>query len=220
MLKKEIIKHIFIFIVLFTIAPSLISAAPNNTDQIIVPTLPELQFEYENPLQVNSFTELIKNFLAKLQAIIAWLAIIMIVIGGIIYITSAGKTSQIELGKKIITFALIGFAIAVAAPSILKELVDLARSGQGATSSQFIDQATRIKVILLKILQFTISLIGVIAIIGFTVSGILFVTSAGDSNRATKARYGLIYSLIGVAVAGATLILIKQILILLGMQIN
>ncbi len=142
----------------------------------------------------------------------------MIVVGGIVYIASAGKTEQIELGKKIITFALIGFILAVAAPSILKEIVELARSGEGSNTSDVINQAKPFRVILLNILRWITNIFGLLAIISFFVSGFLFLFSAGETTRADNARKGLIYSIIGVAVAGGALIVIKQLLVIFGMQ--
>ena len=181
--------------------------------------LPTVSFDYQNPLEVNSFTALIGGFLSTLQGIIGWLAVIMIVVGGIVYITSAGRTSQLELGKKILTFALIGFALAVAAPSILKEIMNLASGGEGSTDNNVISQATDIKDILAGIMHWVISLVGVIAIIGFVVSGLNFIVAGGDTGRADKARKGLMYSIIGVVVAGMALLLLKQVLILLGMDV-
>ena len=182
-------------------------------------TLPYTQVNYANPLRVNSFTALIGGFLSTLQGIIGWLAVIMIVVGGVVYITSAGRSSQLELGKKIITFALLGFALAVATPSILKEIMNLASGGAGSQNNNVISQATDVRVILANILRWVISLVGVIATIGFVISGFNFILAGGDTSRADKARKGLMYSIIGVVVAGMALILIKQVLILLGMQV-
>jgi hypothetical protein len=181
-------------------------------------TLPYTQVTYQNPLRVNSFTELIGGFLARLQAIIGWLAVIMIVVGGVVYITSAGKSSQLELAKKIITFALIGFALAVAAPSILKEIVALTGNGQDH-GSQVIAQATPVREILLRILRWVISLVGVVATIGFVISGFMFIASGGDTGRAERARKGLFYSIIGVLVAGTALLVVRQVLVLLGINV-
>ncbi len=177
--------------------------------------LPALEVTYQNPLSVNSFTALIGNFLAKLQAIIGWLAVIMIVIGGLVYITSTGRSAQIELGKKIITYALIGFAIAVAAPSILKEIVELARSS-GSGGGDVIRNAKPIKAIIESALNFILVVFGIIATISFAISGILFILAGGDTGRGEKARKGLFYSIIGVVVAGVSLIIVKQVFALIG----
>ena len=114
---------------------------------------------------------------------------------------------------------MIGFAIAVAAPSILKEIMILAGNGQSSGSIGSIAQASGVKAILMRILSFVITIIGVIATIGFVVSGFNFIAAGGDTGRADKARQGLLYSIIGIVVAGGSLIIIRQILVLLGMQV-
>lgn len=212
--KKNIIKVIMLIIIFFGVGvfvPAVDAAEPI--------ALPNLEVTYQNPLRVNSFTALVTGFLTQVQAIVGWLAVIMIVVGGIVYIASAGRTSQLELGKKILTFALIGFALAVAAPSILKEIMNLANGGEGSTDNNVISQATDIKDILAGIMRWVISLVGVIAIIGFVISGFNFIVAGGDTGRADKARKGLMYSIIGVVVAGMALLLLKQVLILLGMDV-
>jgi len=182
---------------------------------------PILTVNYQSPLKVNSITGLLSGFLARLQAVVGWLAVIMLVVGGVVYITSAGRSSQIELGKKIITYALLGFALAVAAPSILKEIVNLAGLGEGQNGAggEIVSRATDLRVILLRVLRWILTLLGAIAMIGFMVSGINFILAGGDSGRADNARKGLMYSIIGVVVAGVSLIIVKEILVLLGMNI-
>ena len=217
-MKKNIIKNLgrILFIGLFCLGINIgiVMADEGDAGKI---TLTKLKVTYENPLSVGSFTELIGNFLVQVQATIGWLAVIMIVIGGIIYITSTGKNSQVELGKKILTFALLGFVIAVAAPSILKELADLASSGEGSSSSDVINQAHEFKQIAGDVLSFVITLIGVIATIGFVISGTLFVLAGGDTSRVEKAKKGLVFSIIGISIAGAALVIVQQILAFMGM---
>ena len=43
-------------------------------------------------------------------------------------------------------------------------------------------------------------LLGSIAVIGFVISGILYLTASGDEERMEKAKKGMIYSVIGVIV--------------------
>jgi len=217
-------KRLAIFFLLFFFINLLIT--PFTLAAVTINEHPSAQLEvtYPSPLgapgrAITSFTELIRHFLVGVQSIVGWLAVIMIVVGGLVYLTSAGRSSQIELGKKILTYALIGFALAVAAPSILKELVDLIGTGQGTGEANVVSRATPLTVILGRILRWVISLVGVIATIGFVISGFNFIAAVGDSGRAEKAKKGLMYSIIGVVVAGASLILLKQVLILLGMNV-
>ena len=44
-------------------------------------------------------------------------------------------------------------------------------------------------------------LFGFIAIIGFVISGILYLTAAGDDKRAGNAKNAMFYSIVGVIVA-------------------
>ena len=178
--------------------------------------LPDLEVTYQNPLQVNSFTALIANFLTQVQAIVGWLAVIMIVVGGIVYMTAMGRSKQIELGKTILTYALLGFVLAVAAPSILKEIFDLASSGTGTTDSNVIEGAKDIRLIVADVMTFIIALVGVISAIAFVITGFQFVAAGGDGGRADKARKGLTYAIIGVTVAGSALIVVRQVLTLMG----
>lgn len=210
---KSIIRVILLIVLFFGVGNSI------PLVQAYKPiTLPNLEVTYQNPLKVNSFTELVKHFLTQVQAIVGWLAVIMIVVGGIVYMTATGRSKQIELGKTILTYALIGFALAVAAPSILKEIFDLASLGEGTTSSNVIQEAKDIRAIVADIMTFTIALVGAISAVAFVITGFQFIAAGGDSGRADKARKGLTYAIIGVTVAGASLIIVKQVLILMGIN--
>lgn len=50
-------------------------------------------------------------------------------------------------------------------------------------------------------LQIVLGIIGALALLMITVSGLRYVISAGDPQKAKQARDGIIYSLIGLAVA-------------------
>lgn len=171
--------------------------------------------EYPNPLTVNSFTQWFSNLLVQIQGIVGWLAVIMIVIGGMIYLTSGGRATQITLAKTIITFALVGFAIAVAAPSLLREIRDIAAGGVGGGGG-LITNATPIVDIVTNVMNFALTMIGILATIGFTISGIMYISAGGDSLRAQTAKRMLLYSVIAIAITGASLIILKQVLQLLG----
>jgi hypothetical protein len=53
------------------------------------------------------------------------------------------------------------------------------------------------------ILQIALGIIGAFAVLMITVSGLRYVLSAGDPEKAKRARNGIIYSLVGLAVAVA-----------------
>jgi hypothetical protein len=171
-------------------------------------------FSYFNALKVNTFTGLIFSILTALQGVVGWVAVIMIVIGGIVYITSAGSTGQVNLGRGIITWALVGFAIAVAGPSLLKEIYDLAQSG--GSGVDVIDKANPIQKIVINVMNFLLMAVGIIATIGFVLGGILYVTAAGNSSQAESAKNAVRYSIYAICLSGSGLLIVKQILVLIN----
>lgn len=167
-------------------------------------------FNYENPLTVNSFSEWFRNLLVNIQGVVGWLAVIMIVIGGVIYITAGGSVRQVTLAKSIIIFALVGFAIAVAAPSLLREIGDIATTG--APVGDLIATATPVPVIVGRVMDFLLTLIGMLALIGFVWGGIIYLTSGGDATRAQNAKRAVIYSIVAICISGAALIILRQVI--------
>jgi hypothetical protein len=162
-----------------------------------------------NPLAFNTVDEILTSLLGFLQAIIVILSLIMIVIGSIVYMTAGGNDSKLSTGKLIITAALIGLALALAAPSFLKEIGAIL--GWGAVDGSPADSAKSITEILTGILNFLLSVIGIIGIIMMVVGGLMYLTAAGDEDRINTGKSIVKYSLIGITVALAALVIISQV---------
>lgn len=54
---------------------------------------------------------------------------------------------------------------------------------------------------LAKILEVALGIIGAFALLIITVSGLRYITSAGNPEKTAKAKNGLVYSLVGLVVA-------------------
>lgn len=52
-----------------------------------------------------------------------------------------------------------------------------------------------------NVMLWLLALVGIIGVIGFVISGILYLTAAGDSSKAETAKNAMTYSIIGVIVA-------------------
>jgi len=63
------------------------------------------------------------------------------------------------------------------------------------------DPAGNIFFIVFNLMQWILGIIGFVAIIGFCIAGIIYLTSAGDEDRQRKAKQAMTYSIIGVVVA-------------------
>ncbi|MBL6280271.1 hypothetical protein JMF97_29335 [Micromonospora fiedleri] len=74
------------------------------------------------PLAVNSINQVISNITGWIMGIIALVATMFLVIGGLRYMTAGGDPAQVEQAKGNFKSALIGYALAVLAPVILQVL--------------------------------------------------------------------------------------------------
>lgn len=72
-----------------------------------------------NPLSVSTPGALIGNIVKTLMGIVGVVAVLMLVWGGIMYMTSAGNDEKIGTAKKIITGAIIGLAISILAYTVV-----------------------------------------------------------------------------------------------------
>jgi uncharacterized membrane protein len=137
------------------------------------------------------------------------------VIGSIVYMTSAGDEKKATTGKTIITAALVGLALAIAAPSFLKEIGTILGWGNNVNGGAVQNAKTLVE-ILTTALNFLLAIVGVIAIIMLVIGGLMYLLSAGDEDRMKTGKKIVIYSLIGIAIALAALVLVTQVAVLLG----
>jgi hypothetical protein len=164
---------------------------------------------FGNPLQFDSVEDLLLNVMTTLQKIIVTLALVFIVIGAIMYILSAGNDTQMKAAKGTISAALIGMAIGLAAPSFLKEIyIILSPTG---TMSPELASASTLSEIALRVLNFLLSVVGILAMIMLLIGSLMYLTAAGDEKRAEEGKKIFKYSVTGIAIAFAALVIVKQI---------
>lgn len=135
--------------------------------------------------------ELISNATGWFIGIAGVVAAAFVVIGGIKYITSSGDSSKLQQAKNTIFYALIGLAIVGLAEVIRAFFIDVVNKADGGGD---------IGNSLVVILNNAIAIAGVIAVIFIIVSGVTYMTSAGDPGKIQKAKNTLLYSVIGLIV--------------------
>lgn len=74
-----------------------------------------------------------------------------------------------------------------------------------------ITDAPKLSGVGLKIFSFLLSVFGIIAIIGLAVSGVLYLTASGNENQIEKAKRAALYSVLGIIVALAAMVIVKTI---------
>lgn len=163
--------------------------------------------KFDNPIGATTVEGALGKVLTAVQSIVAILAVLMIVVGGIIYITSAGDSGRVTLAKTAVTAAIIGLAIAVAAPALLKEIYTVL----GGTAPNTAPAANRtLSQIIAETLKVLLSIIGTLSVIMLVVGGIMYITSAG-SDRADMAKKTIQYAIIGLIVAILSLVIVTQV---------
>ena len=114
---------------------------------------------------------------------------------------------MVEKGKGAITMALVGLALGVAAPSLLKELANII--GWGGASS--VAGALTLSQIAVNVLNFLLGTMGIVALVMLVIGAIMYLTSAGDEDRIDKGKEIFKYSLLGVLIAMSSMVLVTQI---------
>jgi hypothetical protein len=163
---------------------------------------------FTNPLSFNNVDDFLSNFLTVMQGIIVSLALVFIVVGAILYVTSAGESGRIESAKKAITSAMIGLAIGIGAPSILNELSTVLNWN---SNNSTVSSAPTFSQIATNVLTFLLGIFGAMAMIMMIIGGMMYLTSAGDTDRIDTGKKIFKYSLIGSVIAMAAMVLVRQI---------
>jgi len=84
------------------------------------------------------------------------------------------------------------------------KLINIAHAG-------VISDAPKLSGVALNVLNFLLSVFGIIAIISLAVAGIIYLTSSGNEKRLEIAKKMTLYSIVGIAVALAAMVIVKQI---------
>jgi hypothetical protein len=120
---------------------------------------------------------------------------------------------MVETAKATIGGAVIGLAIIFAAPAFLKEILTILG---GSDNSGLLGNAPTLKAIAERILNLLLSIVGILGIIGLIIGGGFYLTAYGDEDRIKKGKDVVTASLIGIIIAAASLIIVRQIAVLLG----
>lgn len=152
---------------------------------------------------------MLTSILGTLQGIIVILALVFLVIGAVLYILSAGNDDRMKTAKNCILAAMIGLAIGIAAPSFLKEIGNVL--GWGAVNSGAVAGALTLSQIARNVLNFLLSIVGILGIIMLVIGGIMYLTAAGSEERIETGKKIVVYAIIGIVVALAALVIVSQI---------
>jgi len=171
---------------------------------------------FHNPIEADTLTEFFNNVLIWLRGIIVIIAIIFIIIGGVMYMTSAGDEKRITSAKSTVTAAVIGLTIILAAPTFLSEILAILGNNTGdVTAVDPLAEALSAQQIALNVMQKLLAIAGIIGIIGLVIGGFTYMTAYGDEKRIDDGKRAIKYSIIGIVVVLSALLIVRQISALL-----
>jgi hypothetical protein len=101
----------------------VVDVAPNDDE--IGPPEPSDWIVFENPLEQSDLTEILNSLSSLIRMIAIGLAGVMIIVSGIIIVTSIDDRERLTKGKNMLKWALIGLAIALASSFIVGFLEEL-----------------------------------------------------------------------------------------------
>jgi hypothetical protein len=90
--------------------------------------IPTITIDFGNPLQYNSFTELINGIINFIFTIAVIVAPILLVVAGVLFMTAAGDTNRVTKARNMILWTIIGFAVILVSKglvTILKEILNV-----------------------------------------------------------------------------------------------
>lgn len=141
--------------------------------------------------------KIVLNVVDIILKIVAYLAVIFIIYGGFLYITSSGNSDATARALKSIINASVGFAIALSAIAIKNFVWD---SLVAPGSNVFGIPDKNAGQIIIDALNMTYFIAGVVTVIMVIVGGLNYVTSSGDSSKTAKAKNTILYAVIGIVV--------------------
>ncbi|MEA3323394.1 MAG: hypothetical protein U9Q12_04175, partial [Patescibacteria group bacterium] len=103
-------KYFYTFsVLLIVVLPQIVNA------EITVPSSGDTGLPGGTATNGNYILPIIENMVGFVAAIIASLAVLMIIVSGIMYMTSGGDSQKAETAKKMLTYSIAGLIVAILA---------------------------------------------------------------------------------------------------------
>jgi len=157
-----------------------------------------------NPISAESFSQLFGQMMNYFRTIAGTIAVLFIIIGGVMYMVSGANKTVTERAKKTIIFAIVGLVIVIAAPLFLSD-IQLVLKGSGGRGT------SALLVVAINVLRVLLASVGIFGIIGLLNGAVILFISSGDEKTIDMGKTAIKYSLIAIALATGSLVLVKAI---------
>lgn len=130
MKTKSLLKQLLIVLGLMVGALTLLSLVPTASAALLSPT--------DNPQEIAAATggegsarSLALRMVSYFLTFLGLIAVVMVIYGGITYVTAAGEDEKINSAKKIIMYALIGIVIVLISFAIVNTILGAGTGTEG-----------------------------------------------------------------------------------------
>lgn len=172
----------------------------------------------QNPIGASTVAQVLTNVLNYLKGVIITVSVIFIIIGALMYILSGGSEKRITQARACIAAAIIGLAVALAAPILLNEIIKIFGNASNGLNTASISGYPSLQQVALNVLSLLLSIFGIIAIISLVVGGGMYLTAYGEEKKIATAKSIVKYAIVGIIIALASLIIVQQVMSLVGAQ--
>jgi len=197
-------KKIILLLILFTATTSTAASATTGSSTS--------SSSFGNPIGSSTIEAVLSGIMSYLKGIAGTIAVIFIIIGGVMYMLSTGNKDMAERAKKTLLYAMAGLAIVIAAPTFYNEILSVL----GGSSSMSSISATSLKTIASNVLTLLLSIAGFFAIIMMIIGAIQMFSAAGQEDRYELGKKTVTYSIVGIIIVTASLVIATQIKVLIG----
>jgi hypothetical protein len=172
--------------------------------------MPSVQAEtirVENPLEYDNVNSLAEQIRSYLLYIVGGIAIVFIAVSGILYIVGGATMNEglINLSKKALIGSIAGLVIILAANMILQEIYFIVLGEELDFDNLSASE------ILMNLINFLLAIVGTLFLISMIVGGIWYFMGGADETKVELGKKTLQYSLIGITIALAAMVLLRQI---------
>jgi len=161
----------------------------------------------ENPLEYDNVNDLTTQIRSYLLYIVGGIAIVFIAVSGILYIVGGATMNEelINISKKALVGSIAGLVIILAANMILQETYFIVLGEELNFNNLSAAQ------ILMRLINFLLAIVGTLFLISMIIGGIWYFIGGADETKVELGKKTLQYSLIGITIALAAMVVLRQI---------
>jgi len=148
----------------------------------------------------NFIWHIVLNILGIMIRIVGYIAVVMIIYGGFMFLTGGDNPSQVQGARTTILNAIIGLVLSISATAIINLIVSKLMGGASIDPTTGLPSYTNAQTLWTAALNLVYYAAGAVAVIMLILAGFRYITANGDSNAITKAKNQILYSAIGIII--------------------